>query len=206
MNVRDIPTAAVDSYLKVVRLPLDGAIRLLPGNGNGPGRAAKVALDRADATVRSLIGALLSDQALRDDAARRRVAADERERAWRLHAEARRQAQEADAKLEERRGEAGREREQARRQAERERASADRQRDRRVAQTDKDHGERLEHSRATAERVQEAIKNRAAMKRVEALDAKRDALLEREEELALRDEADRLGRAAARAQAERKRG
>ena len=55
MNARTLPRTAVDGYLRLVRLPLDTAIGLLPGNGNGPAPAAKLAVDRADASVRAVV-------------------------------------------------------------------------------------------------------------------------------------------------------
>src|SRR5205823_2791024 len=82
MNVRVIPRTALTGYLKLVRTPLDAAIRLLPGNGNGDGAkpTAQLAIDRADATIRSVAGTFLGDSALREDGARRHHAARERER------------------------------------------------------------------------------------------------------------------------------
>ena len=53
MNMRVIPRTAVDSYLRLLRLPLDGAISLLPGNGTGAKPAAALALDRLDAALQS---------------------------------------------------------------------------------------------------------------------------------------------------------
>ena len=47
---------------------------------------AEIAVDRADATVRDLAGGVLLDPELREDAARRRTAATEREKAVRLRA------------------------------------------------------------------------------------------------------------------------
>jgi hypothetical protein len=35
MNVRAMPRTAVESYLRLIRLPVDAAIRLLSGNGAG---------------------------------------------------------------------------------------------------------------------------------------------------------------------------
>ena len=84
MNIRVIPRTAVNSWLKLVRLPLDGAIRLLPGSGSGPRPTAKLAIDRADATVRAVIAGVLGDSQLsekekeltaRDEANRLREAA-----------------------------------------------------------------------------------------------------------------------------------
>ncbi len=74
MNARAIPRTAVESYLRLVRLPLDGAVGLLPGNRTGAKPAAKLALDRADATLRAVIATILRDPALREDAGPRGTA------------------------------------------------------------------------------------------------------------------------------------
>ncbi len=74
MNARAIPRTAVESYLRLVRLPLDGAVGLLPGNRTGAKPAAKLALDRADATLRAVIATILRDPALREDAGARGTA------------------------------------------------------------------------------------------------------------------------------------
>jgi colicin import membrane protein len=205
MNVRDIPTTAVDSYLKLVRLPVDSAIRLLPGNGTGARPAAKLAVDRADATVRALIAGLLGDDTLREDAQRRRAAADEREQALRLHAEAERTAEQADARLDERKEQATRRRREARQRADAKGEDASRQRARQVRRAAEVRNGRLENSRQTAERSERAVEDRAARDRLEALEAKTEALREREQELAVRNTAEDLRESAARAKANRKR-
>jgi hypothetical protein len=103
MTTRDIPRAAVDSYLRLVRWPVDTAVGLLPGDDQRGARpAAELTVDRADATLRGLAGRVLADAELRQDAARRRVAADERERALHLRAEAQRTQRQADDRLSER--------------------------------------------------------------------------------------------------------
>lgn len=65
MNVRAVPRTAVESYLRLVRLPLDGAISLLPGNGVGAKPAARLSLDRADASLRAVIARILGDPLIR---------------------------------------------------------------------------------------------------------------------------------------------
>jgi colicin import membrane protein len=204
MNVRDIPTTAVDSYLKLVRLPLDSAISLLPGNGTGAKPAAKLALDRADATVRAMVAGLLGDATLREDAERRRAAADERERALKLHAEAERTAEKADARLEERQRQASRQRRQAKQRADGKRSDAAGQRERQVRRAAEVRNDRLENSRKTAARTERAVEDRAARDRLQALDAMVEALREREKEVAVRDAAAGLRDAAGRAKADRK--
>ena len=80
MNVRRIPGTAVESSLRLVRLPLDAAVDRLPGNGTGARPTARLALDRADAAVRAFAGTILGDSVLREDAQMRRVALEARER------------------------------------------------------------------------------------------------------------------------------
>jgi len=101
---------AVDTYLKMLRAPA----RLAAGRLGGD--AAEIALDRADARLRNLAGALLGDDELTSDAIRRRAAADERERALRLDTEAERVAESGRQRAERRRDSA---REQRARRTER---------------------------------------------------------------------------------------
>lgn len=204
MNVRTIPRTAVDGYLRLVRVPLDGAISLLPGNGTGAKPTAEVALDRLDATLRGAIANLLSDTALRDDAERRRIAAQERKRALRLRAKAHVTAEEADSRLEERQQEATDLREQATQRAAVRRQMATREHETKKRRAAKAESDRREASRRTAERKQEALSAQASKERLKTVDAKADALRDKEKELAVRDEARRLRDAAGRAKTQRK--
>jgi hypothetical protein len=96
MNLRTIPRNAFKSYLRLVRMPIDAAIGVLPGNRD----ARKLSADRADASVRSVAATLFGDTELREDARRRQAAADERGKALKLRSEARRRSQQADAAVE----------------------------------------------------------------------------------------------------------
>src|SRR4051812_11334453 len=78
---------AVDGYLKLVRLPIDAAVRFGLGNSE--------TVDRADAGIRALAGRIIGDQELIRDAERRRAAVDERERAALLRVEAEQRRQQA---------------------------------------------------------------------------------------------------------------
>ena len=204
MNVRTIPRTAVDGYLRLVRVPLDGAISLLPGNGTGAKPTAEIALDRLDATLRGAIANLLSDPALRDDAERRRIAAQERKRALRLRAEAHVKAEEADSRLEERQQQATDQREQATQRAAVRRQMVTREHETKKRRAAKAESDRREASRRTAERKQEALSAQASKERLKTVDAKADALRDKEKELAVRDEARRLRDAAGRAKTQRK--
>src|SRR4051812_35610953 len=99
MSLRDIPRSAVDAAVQLTRMPLDIAVSLLPGNGTGARPAASIAVDRLDAALRDAAGMALFDTELRDDAARRRIAADERARELRLRMEAEQRSAQADERF-----------------------------------------------------------------------------------------------------------
>jgi hypothetical protein len=188
----------------VVRLPLDGAIRLLPGDGTGARATAALALDRADATVRAVIASVLSDEVLRDDARHRREAAGERERALRLRGQAEHTAERADTRLERRQEQSTEQRARANERAQERSREATREqklRERRAAETE---SERLDTTRRAAEHVEQELAEREPNERLKTLDAKNDALRQKEKALAARDEARRLRDAAGRAKSQRK--
>src|SRR5829696_4053107 len=118
MNARAIPRAAISGYVKVLRLPLDLVV------GRTGNEAAELTLDRTEATVLAVAGTVIGDQELKEDAARRRAAADDREEALRLRAEAQRTRSQADERLSQRHEEAERRRKSAEEQAEQRRKSA----------------------------------------------------------------------------------
>jgi len=204
MNARAIPRSAVQTYLKLVRLPLDGAISLLPGNGTGARPAARLALDRLDATLRAVLASMLSDPVLHEDAEQRRGAAEQREYGLRLRVEAERKAEQADARLEVRQQMSTQQRERANQQAKARYQDAARAKEQDKRRAAKVENARLDASRRTSKRGDEILNHRAAKERLETLSSKSDALREKEKELAARDEARRLRGAASRTKAERK--
>ena len=204
MNVRAIPRTAARSYLRLARLPLDGAVRLLPGNGTGAAPAARLVIDRADVRVRAAIAALLSDPELRKDAEQRRRALRERERSLDLRTESERTAERAEAGLEERQEQARVQRRRAAQRAKSTKRQAETRAQQEKARAAKAESRRLENSQQLEERRQEQIDEREPRERLQALEAETEALRERETELTARDEARRLGEAAAVAKAERK--
>src|SRR5689334_1918187 len=125
MNVRVIPRTVVTGSLNLVRMPLDTAISLLPGNGQGVKPKAQLAIDRADATARSVAGAVMGDAVLLEDAHRRGQAADERQRGLQLRGRARKTAEESDARLRTREDKATKQRQQARERAKTRRQQAE---------------------------------------------------------------------------------
>src|SRR5687767_2262219 len=122
--VRALSRAAVGGYIKAVRLPLDAALSVRRRNGSPGTSRAEIALDRMEAAARAAAGRVLADEQLREDAALRRIAADERARALRLHETATERAADADQRFERERHAAQRRRAQAARSAQAKRQEA----------------------------------------------------------------------------------
>jgi len=204
MTLRTISRMALGSSLKLARLPVDGVLRVAGGSGTAAG--VKLILDRAEARIRALAGKALGDDALQEDARRRGVAADERERAMHLRAEAELRSERADERVtakervaERRRGQAAETAKRKRRQAEERRESTKRQ----AAQATR---RRRDAAEKSADQSEKAIEEHAKLERLEHLDTKAEALEEREAALRTADEARRLRAAASSAKAERKEG
>jgi len=204
MSIRAIRRGAVDSAVKLARLPLDVAVSLLPGNGTGARPAASIAVDRWDAALRDVAGYALRDDELREDAARRRVAADERARALRLRAEADARSAAADDRFAGRVERAEEHRATAEQRAERERRQAEQRRaekTRTAAQAETKRKAASSRARAT---VDDAIEEQADEARLEQLETEARALEEREAALTAKAEAQRLQDAATAKKAARK--
>ncbi len=204
MTIRTIPRSAVGGSIKLMRLPLDMAVALLPGNGSGPKPAAGLALDRVEAQLRDLAGAALGDEVLREDAARRRVAADERERAMRLRTAAARRSAEADEVLHETREAAEERRKQAAAQARRQRAEAARLREERTQEAARAERKRKAASHKALSKAEQEIEEQADEARLEQLEHEAGVLEEKAEALTAEAEAQRLQDEATKKKAARK--
>lgn len=197
--LRSISRTMLDRYLKVVKWPLDRGARL-------GGERTEIALDRADATVRATAATVIGDGELREDAERRFTAADERERALKLRMEAELKAENADTRLEERKQTAARQKQAADR-----RSAEAKQRAEKAKQAKKENVKEVERRRKSANataaaRKTEAIEAKERRQRLEALDEEAKALEKREQALVAKDEAQRLGNAAATVKEARKSG
>ena len=201
MDIRGVPRAVVERSLRLARLPADTALRRLPED-----QPLRIAVDRADATVRDLAGRVLGDTALQDQARRQRAAANERQRALQLRAEAKLRSTRADTEFREDKARAEQRRENAEATAaERERrAEADRQEAaRRLEDRERNRKGSVRKARAT---IEESIDSQAQRTRLEELDEEGEAIAESNRALETRSEATRLAEAAARAKEERKTG
>ena len=206
MNLRSTPRSALDSYLKLLRLPADAVVKALASRSrDGETTAAELAVDRADAAVRDVLGRVFNDTELQTDARRRRAAVDERARALELRATAEHHSEQADEKLdarqataEQRRKDAA-DREQQRKQAaQTQRAATSRQ----LAQVE---DRKRTAVQAETQRAEEAIDDHARRERLDQLDTKTETLKTEDEALTARSEAQRLRRAAAETKTQRKR-
>ena len=206
MSLQTIPRTAVDSYLKLLRLPADAVARALrPRNGrDGETTGVELALDRVEATLRDVAGSVLRDPELRDDARRRRAAANERERALTLRAAADHRSQEADDELARRSQTAERERQAAARREQEKKERADQMRvaeSRELAQVE---SRRRAAAEDAARKAEEALDDRSRRARLEQLETEAETLEEEQEALTARSESQRLRRAAGETKAARK--
>lgn len=192
MSMRAIPRTAVGAGLKLARLPLDLAVSMLPGNGDGVRPAASIAVDRWEATVRQVAGYALRDDELREDAERRRAAADERARALRLREAAERRRAEADERLADRVESAEEQRAAAEQRAEQRRRDAEREAGERKRAAARTEAQRKASVREARAKVEEAIEQQADAARLEQLEAEAEAIEEREVALIAEAEAQRL--------------
>jgi hypothetical protein len=197
-------TSALDAYLRLLRRPVDAAVGLIPGPRTGPGAAARLTVDRFDASLRAVLGAALGDPELSEQARRRQAATDERERAVKLRQDANVAQERSDARLEERHEQASERREQAQSRAASRRRQAERSAQTRTRRARQTAGERLQASREQEKRTAERIETQADRERLPAVEEQAQALSEREAALEQADEARRVAQAAARVKGERK--
>jgi hypothetical protein len=206
MTSRRITTAAVDGALRLFRQPVDMAVALLPGTRHGAGAVARLTVDRADATIRSVLATALRDPRLSEDARRRKAAAHERERAVELRNQAGAAHARAEARVQESHDSASRRRDQARNRAASRRRQATRTQQARSRRAQETERQRLRSSQEQQARVEEQIEVQEAKNRLPGVQEQAEALQQHEVALAQSDEARRVGEAATRVKEERKQG
>lgn len=200
MALKTASRLGVDASVRAARLPFDLGARLVGGADS----ALALAVDRADARARALAGFILGDDDLKDDAARRHAATDERVRALRLREQAENVSDHADERLAEKDQQAARRRAGAASGAQRRKAQAEEWRQSREAQAAKAAQQRRRATERATAATQETVQARAEEARLDALEEKAEALEEEEEALIASDEAKRLARAAGAAKEQRK--
>lgn len=204
MDMRNLERTVIDQWLRVVRFPIDAGAHLVPNGDNGPRNGLLLAVDRADAAIRGTLGRLLNDDELQDDARRRRLAADERARAFELRGAAQQRKAEADGALAERQDRAEQLREQAARTAAEREQQADRERQERKQRVRQTAGKQQTEIERARQAKEHAAEQKAKRERLHVLDEQADALDTEADALTASDEAQRLAKAAATAKARRK--
>jgi hypothetical protein len=204
MDVRNVGRTALDTWLRISRAPFDAASRLLPNGTEGPRTPAILVLDRVDATIRDTVGTLLRDDQLREDAGRRRIAADERERALELRIEAEAKKREADARLAQRHESVERQRADAEQRAEQQKRQAEREKTEREQRAKQAAAKQARAVEKAEQQKLAAAETKAKKRRLRVLDTEAGALDTEVEALTATDEAQRLRKAASAAKAARK--
>jgi hypothetical protein len=203
IEVKNVRRAAIDRWLRVARLPFDTAAHLLPAD-RGPRNTAMLVIDRADASVRAAFGGFFHDDDLRADAFRRRVAADERERAIELRVAAAEKQRVSDAQLAEELDGAARLREQAEQEAEARKQQAEKERIERERQAQQAAAAQKRGVEQARDEKLAAADKAAKRERLDVLDEQAEALDREVDALTATDEAQRLRDAASAAKAARK--
>lgn len=204
MDLRAIPRRILDTQLRLARVPLDAAGRFANREENKALWAPSLAFDATEATIKDTLGAILRDETLRNDAALLRAKVDElREAAARL-TKAERERLEADAeyqadleRVEQQRIQAERDAQQQEARVEQERAEAKRA----VAEQT---ARQKNATRKAAQARGEAIEKKQTAGRLNVVEAEADALDAKQQAIITRQEADRLDDAAERLRTARK--
>lgn len=204
MQLPNTAHRALDEWVKVLRFPIDSVVSVLPNGSRGPRNAAMIAVDRADASIRAAIGGLLKDNELIADAQRRRVVADERERAISLRIAAETKQEEADDRFEQKRAEVDERRETAERAEAEQKAKVERQRVERERKAEEAARAQKRAADTAKERRLAAADERAKRERLKVLAEKTEALDSKAKALTVEDEAQRLRKATSKAKAARK--
>jgi hypothetical protein len=203
IELRNITREAFDRGLRVARAPFDRAAQLLIRQG-GRRDVASLYIDRADAAVRAAVGSLFGDDDLREDAASRRVAADERARALALRKEAAESQLSADDVLAQQLDEAARLREEAELEARRRLDDVDAERAKRERRAEQAAAAQARAADQARREELEAVDRKAKRERMIVLDEEAAALDREADALTANDEAQRLRDAAATAKSDRK--
>ncbi len=202
--VKEIPRTAVHTYLKLARLPLTAAERVLRPEEAGESWPPAIAFEDFEAKVKGLAATVLSDDVLREDATLQRARVTQLRRAVQLEAQAETTRSLADEELAAKRAAAADEREEAKEREEANKARLERERreaeQRAKAQAAEKERKAAELAKAERERV-ERHERAADVKRLEA---EQQALVEKSAALTVKDEAVRLEKAADAAKQRRK--
>ncbi|MBV9485812.1 MAG: hypothetical protein JO246_07105 [Frankiaceae bacterium] len=174
-TVRVVPRAVTATYLRVLRLPVTAAQRIT-GQQDNEQWAPAVTFESFEAGVESVVGALLSDEAMvRSGELRRAKVAKLREAAV-LRTEAEQKRDRAEASFEARRDAAEERREAAAKQAEKRKSDLERKAAERKAQAKQQAEAKKAAARQVKAKQDEVIERQERAAKLEALEAESEAL------------------------------
>jgi hypothetical protein len=200
MSLKGVTKSVVDRSLKVARTPVDLTMKAA-GASRSP---AKLAVDRAEAGIRGAAGTILRNPGLKQDAKRRELAAEERERALTLEREAEAREQEARERAEADRKRAAEKRARAARDAQKRKDEAAKQRKAEEAKAKRAAEARKKTAAKAAEKTAKENAKRQKAAELESLRVKEETLDAKEKAVRTERESKALADAAAAAKAERK--
>ena len=196
--LQTITRGAIDVWARTARLPLRAAEAVVRPEDGETWRPA-LAFEQAEASVRSALGGLLRDPALKASADRQRTRVAKLQEAVRKQAQADVLERRADEQLSEATKQVAAERSAANRRAEKAEEAVERREKEATAKARKDEATRKQavakaaaaHERQIEREQAEAERTRLA-KEAEALAQERDALAAESEALRLEDEAEKV--------------
>lgn len=188
-----LPKAAVSSYLRLLRFPVDAAGKLTRHDDTWP---PALAFDRFEAQVLGLLGSMLHDDDLVLEAKRQQVRVDQLRRAVTLEATAAERRAAADDELDERRTGAKEQVKEAQQRKERAAARLDETKTAAQRKARQDATAKEEKARKAAEARKNRLKSRQRDAETKRLAAERNALVERHGALEMSDSARALDQAA----------
>jgi len=191
-----LPKAAVNGYLRALRLPLDVVASVANRDKDAEWPPA-LAFDAFEAQVKGLLGSILRDEDLLQEASRERTRIDQLRRAMNLEAEAEARRQQADQELAQRREQAQQKAETAEELAEQREQRLEQEKAEAKRRVQNETAEKKQKARKAADARQDRIDDIARDADEDRIRAEREALAERKEALEATGDALELDKAAA---------
>lgn len=187
-RARVIPRTVIGTTLQAARLPLTTLERVTGRRGNDEWPPA-MAFESAEATVESMLGALLHDDELAARGRLRRTRLAKLRQAVELETLAEQERARAANELQARREETGRRREQVEKATEAKEHEVERQAEQRKQQVQKQAASRKQAVRKQAAATEKAVERQERQGRLEAADAQAAAVASEREALSAEDQA-----------------
>jgi molecular chaperone DnaK (HSP70) len=204
MDIRAVPRRILSTNLRLARLPLNAAERVAAPKDNKALWAPTLAYDAAEGALKNTLGTVLNDPVLRQDAALQRAkVAELREAAERL-ATAEQERIAADAEYQAKLDQAEQQRTRAEQEAQQREAQVEQQKQEATRRVNEQTARKKAATTKAAKAREEAIDKQQTAGRLRVIKAETEALDAKQQELATRQEAERLDDAAERLKARRK--